>query len=129
MKNVQGSLGKLMLAAAFGLSAGAALAAESERPLLLADTHGEESVMGEARDAMEEAGEETSDAWITTKVKSALLANDATPGMEIEVDTKNGVVMLTGTVATEAQREAAIAEAQSIEGVKEVMADNLKAVD
>lgn len=79
--------------------------------------------------ASDGAGEPMSDAWITTKVKAALLAEDSTPGMEIEVETKDGVVSLSGTVATEAQREAAIAEAKTIQGVRDVMADGLKAVE
>ena len=80
-------------------------------------------------DTMKEAGDATSDTWITTKVKSSLLAEDATPGMDIEVETKNGVVSLSGTVATEAEREAAINKAMAIEGVRDVSADGLKAAD
>ncbi len=78
---------------------------------------------------MEEAGDAVSDGWITTKVKSVLLVEDATPGMQIEVETKDGVVSLSGTVATEAEKEAAIAKAKGIKGVREVAADGLKAAD
>ncbi|AJE14339.1 MULTISPECIES: BON domain-containing protein [Stutzerimonas] len=83
----------------------------------------------EAEHAMEEAGDAVSDGWITTKVKSVLLVEDATPGMQIEVETKDGVVSLSGTVATEAEKEAAIAKAKGIKGVREVAADGLKAAD
>ena len=38
-------------------------------------------------------------------MKSTLLAEDATPGMDIEVETKDGVVSLSGTVATEAEKK------------------------
>ncbi|HAQ88319.1 MAG TPA: osmY, partial [Pseudomonas sp.] len=82
-----------------------------------------------AEHTADEAGEAMSDTWITTKVKSALLAGDSTPGVQIEVETNNGVVSLSGTVATEAQREMAIDKAKTIEGVKDVSADGLKAVD
>ncbi|MCQ4303696.1 BON domain-containing protein [Stutzerimonas sp. KH-1] len=82
-----------------------------------------------AANTMDDAGDAASDTWITTKVKSTLLAEDATPGMDIEVETKDGVVSLSGTVATEAEKEAAIAKARGIEGVKDVSADGLKAVD
>ncbi|OYW87245.1 MAG: hypothetical protein B7Z23_14040 [Pseudomonadales bacterium 32-61-5] len=80
-------------------------------------------------DRMDEAGDAVSDTWITTKVKSTLLAEDATPGMDIEVETKDGVVSLSGTVATEAEREVAISKAKGIKGVREVSADGLKTVD
>ena len=73
--------------------------------------------------------DKAADAWITTKVKSTLLAEDATPGMDIEVETKDGVVSLSGTVATEAEKEAAIAKAKGIKGVRDVAADGLKTAE
>jgi len=42
-------------------------------------------------------------------------------GMNIDVTTKRGIVTLTGTVATEATRQKAIADARSIEGVNQVI--------
>lgn len=62
-------------------------------------------------------------------MKSTLLAEDATPGMDIEVETKNGVVSLSGTVATEAEKEAAVAKARQIKGVTDVSADGLKVAE
>ena len=44
---------------------------------------------------------------------------------EIDVDTKNGVVTLTGTVKTRAERERALLLARETEGVRNVI-DNLK---
>jgi osmotically-inducible protein OsmY len=47
----------------------------------------------------------TSDAWITTKVKSWLLGSSDIEGMRVKVTTENGVVYLMGMVtADEAQR-------------------------
>lgn len=66
------------------------------------------------------------DTWITTKVKADLLASGKTPGTDISVETKNGVVMLSGTVATQAEKERAVTEAKGIEGVKRVDASKLK---
>ena len=82
-----------------------------------------------AANTMDDAGDAASDTWITTKVKSTLLAEDATPGMDIEVETKDGVVSLSGTVATEAEKEAAVAKAKGIKGVREVSADGLKTAE
>lgn len=88
-----------------------------------------EAVMLAANENVEEAKDAASDTWITTKVKSTLLAEDATPGMDIEVETKNGVVSLSGTVATEAEKEAAVAKARQIKGVTDVSADGLKVAE
>jgi len=49
--------------------------------------------------------------------------------MDIEVETKDGVVSLSGTVATEAEKEAAIAKAKGIKGVRDVAADGLKTAE
>lgn len=119
MKKVQISLTGSVLALALGLSAAPVWAEESKASMLLA--------AGES--TMDEAGDAVSDTWITTKVKSALLADSKTPGMEIEVETVDGVVSLSGTVASEAEREMAISKARGIDGVREVMADGLEAVD
>ena len=64
------------------------------------------------------------DAWITSKVKTQLLADAAVAGMEIDVDTKANVVTLHGTVETVAAHEAALRIAKGTDGVKQVV-DNL----
>jgi len=61
-----------------------------------------------------------SDTWITTKVKSTLLYNRNVDGSLISVQTKDGVVNLSGQVNTEAQRQLAMSISQSIKGVKSV---------
>lgn len=67
-----------------------------------------------------EAGEAVSDAWITTKVKADLVATSDVPGTAIDVDTKDGVVTLTGTVGTQAEADKAQSVASLIKGVKRV---------
>lgn len=124
MKTIQNSLTAAVIATAMTLPIAGVAFAEDASALATQD-----AVMLAANDTMDDAGEAASDTWITTKVKSTLLAEDATPGMDIEVETNNGVVSLSGTVATEAEREAAIAKAKQIKGVREVSADGLKAVD
>jgi hyperosmotically inducible protein len=61
-----------------------------------------------------------SDGWITTKVKLALLANSPTSGFETDVDTKEGLVTLTGIVDTNEAKAAADETAKSVEGVRGV---------
>jgi hyperosmotically inducible periplasmic protein len=64
------------------------------------------------------------DAAITTKVKSAVLAEPGLKSLQIDVDTKNGVVTLSGTVDTPALKERAMQITQNVNGVKSVT-DNL----
>jgi hyperosmotically inducible protein len=67
------------------------------------------------------AGEATADAAITSAVKSKLLADARVSGLKIDVDTSKSVVTLTGRVATEAERAAALDLARSTTGVKRVI--------
>lgn len=60
------------------------------------------------------------DTWITTKVKADLLTTKDVSGTEIKVETVNGVVTLTGAVATKTEADRAIAAARGIKGVKSV---------
>ena len=53
------------------------------------------------------AGTRTNDTWITTQVKTKLLASSDTPGTRVKVVTENGVVYLMGLLsADEADRVA-----------------------
>lgn len=60
------------------------------------------------------------DSVITTKLKSALLADAEIKGTDVSVDTKQGQVTLTGTVKSEAQKERIEKIAKGIDGVKDV---------
>lgn len=77
-----------------------------------------------AGDAAERAGERTaraaSDSAITTKVKAGLVAEPDLSGMEIAVDTEQGVVMLSGFVESKAEADRAVQLAKSVEGVTSV---------
>lgn len=61
------------------------------------------------------------DAAITAKVKSNLLWNKHTDGLDIDVDTENGVVALTGTVKSAIQRDLAVQIARNASGVRRVV--------
>lgn len=63
----------------------------------------------------------TDDAAVTTKVKAALLAEPGLRSMEIHVDTKDGVVTLTGTPDSAANRDRAVVIARNVSGVKDVV--------
>ncbi|MDX3907519.1 MAG: BON domain-containing protein [Pigmentiphaga sp.] len=69
------------------------------------------------------AGEFAGDAMITTKVKAALLKEQATQSLSIKVTTVNGVVQLAGTADDEAQIDSAVRVARGIDGVQDVKND------
>ncbi|TNJ32675.1 BON domain-containing protein [Arenimonas terrae] len=80
---------------------------------------------GEVREKLDEAGDGIDDAWITSKVKTQLLADAAVKGTQIDVDTKANVVTLTGTAESQAAKDAAIRIAAGTNGVQKVVADQL----
>jgi hyperosmotically inducible protein len=65
------------------------------------------------------------DGWLVMKVHSEMVDEDVLSGSDIDVDVKNGVVTLQGTVPSEAARARAIAVAKANDGVKNVV-DQLK---
>jgi hyperosmotically inducible protein len=65
------------------------------------------------------------DTWITTKVKSEFAANKSVKATDISVSTSDGVVTLTGSVATAKEKSHAESIAKKIKGVKSVDASGL----
>jgi osmotically-inducible protein OsmY len=61
-----------------------------------------------------------SDSWISSKVKTVLLASSHTPGLRVKVITENGVVFLLGLVTRE-EADRIAAEAAEISGVQRVV--------
>lgn len=60
------------------------------------------------------------DTTITTKVNSALVQDPEVKARKIDVDTLQGVVMLTGVVETEKEAARAVEITQKVPGVKQV---------
>jgi len=67
----------------------------------------------------DKAGAESQDAWITTKVKSALTAGGLDP-LHVHVDTNEKVVTLSGTVPSAAERARAVTAARTVTQVLDV---------
>ena len=65
-------------------------------------------------------GAAVSDATITTKINAALIADDQLKALKIDVDTKDGKVVLTGAAPDAASLERATTMAKSVEGVVDV---------
>jgi hyperosmotically inducible protein len=66
------------------------------------------------------AGTAVKDAWITTQVQAKYFGDDVVKGRNIDVDTRNGVVTLTGAVTNAAERQRAVARAREVDGVVRV---------
>ena len=66
------------------------------------------------------AGQYVDDSVITTKVKSALLGDDAVKSSAISVETVKGSVQLSGFVDTLDQKSTAGKDAWTVSGVKDV---------
>ncbi|MAV68204.1 MAG: phospholipid-binding protein [Cellvibrionales bacterium TMED122] len=66
------------------------------------------------------AGARTNDTWITTQVKSKLLASSDTPGRRVKVVTENSVVYLMGLL-TEAEAERVALEAAEVGSIERVV--------
>ena len=71
------------------------------------------------------AGVQRPDVWLTAKIQSKYFLDDLVKLRNIDVATQNGVVTLSGAVASDAERRQAVALARTTEGVREI-ADRLK---
>ena len=84
-----------------------------------------EGAADRAGDAAAGAGAALTDGGITAAVKTRLLADPDVAGLKIDVDTRDKVVTLTGTVASAAQKTEAGNIARDTTGVARVV-NNLK---
>ncbi|RUO63278.1 hyperosmotically inducible protein [Pseudidiomarina planktonica] len=71
----------------------------------------------------EDAGEYIDDAVITTKVKAIIFEDDNLSSMDINVETSNGIVQLSGFVEDSADIDTAENLAETVEGVKDIEND------
>jgi|GEM_PF-143052 hypothetical protein len=69
------------------------------------------------------AGEYLDDTVITTRVKSAILAEDSLKVSEINVETYKGVVQLSGFVSSRDDKNKAVKVARDVKGVESVKDD------
>jgi len=65
-------------------------------------------------------GTQVDDTVITSRVKSALLADPAIKRLDLQVETRKGTVQLSGFVDSQAQIDQALAVTRSVAGVTEV---------
>ena len=72
------------------------------------------------KDAAANVGAAVTDATITTKINAALVADDQLKALNINVDTKDGKVVLTGAAPDAGSRDRATTMAKAVEGVVDV---------
>jgi hyperosmotically inducible protein len=75
---------------------------------------------GDAPDSGRSLGEKVDDAGITMAVKTRLLDDPDVKGSKIDVDTREGIVYLTGTVRSESEKSKAVELARNTKGVRDV---------
>jgi hyperosmotically inducible protein len=86
----------------------------------------EGSISAETQKVATATKKAVTDSWITTKVKSAILADSVSKGFDVSVTTKHGVVMLHGHLASRDAIDHVKDIASNIEGVKSVNTAGLK---
>ena len=84
------------------------------------DVKNEMTLSKTAKKAHETTGEKIDDASITAQVKTALLFHRSTSALKTKVETKHGVVTLSGKAANQAEKDLASKIADDIKGVKSV---------
>jgi hyperosmotically inducible protein len=92
---------------------------------IIVDIDEDKSLADKVKNGMSKSGEKISDAWIHTKVNWFFLGEDSLKGSKIDVDTKDNVVTLNGTVTNPAGKARAEELAKNTDGVKRVV-NNLK---
>ncbi len=85
------------------------------------DANADKGVTDRMKAGLSKTGEKISDAWITTKVKWFFMGEDLLKGSDINVDTKDNVVTLKGSVKSQAGRVKAVQLAKDTDGVKNVV--------
>jgi hyperosmotically inducible protein len=99
--------------------------ARSEAEKIAAGTDGVKQVRNnlEVRATDRAAGVVVDDAMLTGKVEAALVADKRTSAMRVDIETHDGEVQLSGFAKSQAEKDAAVTVAKSVEGVRIVKND------
>jgi len=94
--------------------------ARAEAEKLARDTEGVRRVINDIQVGERTLGDRVSDTAISTKVKAKITGDPELNPFNINVDTKDGIVTLRGTVKSEESKEEAEEIARDTEGVRRV---------
>jgi hyperosmotically inducible protein len=117
MRNTKANPAKFWRTCCVAASAAMLLAA----PALAYESAGDYTYQHEqiaSADTPRSFGGAISDAWITSKVKTRLIFEPGIAPLSMNVDTRDGIVTLFGSISTEDGKLAAGAEAMKVAGVK-----------
>lgn len=87
------------------------------------------STADRAKAAVADATDAVSDTWITSKIKSSFIFSRNLSGLDIEVETVDGQVTLSGEVDTPERKSLAEETAGNIRGVRSVDASGLRVAE
>ncbi len=90
---------------------------------VVADNDMHKEMSDDMEDTVDEGTSELTDAKIATVIKTRLLMDTDISGFDIDVDVEDGVVMLTGEVDSDAERDLAVEIAKNASDVKDVESD------
>ena len=90
---------------------------------VVADNDMHKEMSDDMEDTVDEGTSELTDAKIATVIKTRLLMDTDISGFDIDVDVEDGVVMLTGEVDSDAERDLAVEIAKNASDVKGVESD------
>lgn len=99
------------------------VASEIQSPDALGDEEIWRERAAHESDADYSVADASRDVWITSMAKMRLLADSETPALDINVDTRDGVVTLFGIVAAKEVKQAAEVDVRKVSGVKQVNND------
>ena len=80
-----------------------------------------EAVRDRTSEAANTARRALEDGTLTSKIKAKMALDDTVKALDLNVDTANHVVTVSGTVRTRAERDRAIALARETAGVRDVV--------
>jgi hyperosmotically inducible protein len=80
-----------------------------------------QEIATKAAEAGSEAKDALEDGALTAKIKAKMALDDSVKARDLNVDTARGVVTVTGTVLSGAERERALALARETNGVRQVV--------
>jgi osmotically-inducible protein OsmY len=91
------------------------------RDELRVQPEGDTDRTADARSTARDTAQKVDDGWITTKIQSKYFLDGDVKGHQIDVDTRNGVVTLTGHVESDEARSLAESIARETDGVRQVV--------
>jgi osmotically-inducible protein OsmY len=89
-------------------------------PAIADDADTATPVRATGADSDRSMGEVVDDATIVARVKSTLLSSSEVEGLDVNVDARNGIVTLSGSADTMAEKSSAERLAKAADGVKSV---------